>query len=75
MPDAPVDFEIFTEKDIHQQLFKKKLFKIVSPFFLLVKSGNINLNSEVEDEIQSNTISVFSKERNIDHPPRIRTVS
>ncbi|SKB71568.1 AraC-type DNA-binding protein [Salegentibacter holothuriorum] len=61
MLEAENSFEIFTEATIRQNLYENKVFKVVSPFFLLIKHGEVSINNE-EDKIDSKTISVFSKE-------------
>lgn len=63
MTNSP--FKILTDKTIRQHLIKNNFVELVSPFFLLVKSGEIFLDGDTKRRIGGMTISAFAKEEDI----------
>lgn len=55
-------FQIITDKTIRDELSKKEFFTLVSPFFLLVKTGEIRIQNETVNQIPESTVSAFAKE-------------
>lgn len=53
---------IHTDKSIRRFLSEKDALEVASPFFLLVKNGEITLEGEQENKIVGHTISAFAKE-------------
>lgn len=59
----PKDFNIISDKTIRVTVSKNKPMEIVSPFFLLVKKGEMTILGDIEKHIHSRTISAFAKEK------------